>query len=468
MNLSKIAGFALGPVLSALLGLLTVPLMAWTFEPEVIGKVAMLTTFLAGCSLVFTLGLDQAYVREYHEVEDKPALFYTLVVPSLIITFVFCLVILLFHEAVSQVLFSEVTNTWYIAGLVAAAVFLTIILRFFSLVLRMKEQGLKFSLMQVSTKFSLLFAILVLLIIGGSYGFITALSFSCLSIFVSIIFALYFTNDEWRVAFSKKIDKETLVKALKFGSPLIISGFAFWGLTSVDKLAIRYFSGMEQLGVYSVAFSFAAVMTIFQRVFSTIWAPIVYRWNKDGVKIDQFSLVTDWVVIVLSSVFFMVVIASPILTFILPQTYSGVINLLPACMLFPVFYTLSETTVVGMNVARKTGYSILITLLPLFLNIILSYVLIPAYGAGGAALSVALSFFIYLLLRTEVSKKLWVKFRVFELYLVSLILIINAVIPALTSQNTPWYISLLSFIFISFLYRKRYLNIKNDLKMIRN
>ena len=82
MNLSKIAGFALGPVLSALLGLLTVPLMAWTFEPEVIGKVAMLTTFLAGCSLVFTLGLDQAYVREYHEEEDKPAIFYTLVTPS--------------------------------------------------------------------------------------------------------------------------------------------------------------------------------------------------------------------------------------------------------------------------------------------------------------------------------------------------------------------------------------------------
>jgi O-antigen/teichoic acid export membrane protein len=468
MKFKQILGFALGPVLAAMLGLITVPMMAWTFSPDVIGKIAMLNTFLAGCSLVLTLGLDQAYVREYHEVESKPALLSAFLPPSLLVTAIFSLVILYFHEAASQILFSELNNSFYIVLIAVVALVASILFRFLSLVLRMKEQGLKFSLTQISSKLSLLLSLIVLYFLKLKYGFIIALFFSGLSLVVAVLLALLFTQTECFFAFSTKKQPLLFKQGIKFGAPLIVSGFAYWGLTSIDKLAIRYYSGMEQLGVYSVAFSFAAVMTIFQRVFSTIWAPIVYRWHKNGVKMAQFNLITDWVVIVLSSVFFIVVMLSPILSYLLPKAYLPVIYLLPACMLFPVFYTLSETTVVGMNVARKTSYSILITIIPLLLNLLLSYLLIPIYGAAGAAVAVASAFFLYLVLRTEVSKKLWHSFATLELYITACILLFNGAWSALLAEHPPWYITFLSLACICFLYKKRYLNIKNDLKMLRD
>jgi len=468
MKLSQILAFALGPITSAALGLITVPLMAWTFEPDVIGKIAMLNTFLAGCALVLTLGLDQAYVREYHETHKKEQLLGSLVLASLVITLTCSILILIFHEFIALTLFSEITHSLYIAGLLSFAVFISILFRFSSLILRMKEYGLKFSMVQISPKLTLLILILALLSNDELGDFSIALSFSILAISVSALLVVSFTLTEWRLAASSNIDPNMLIRALKFGAPLIISGFAYWGLISVDKLAIRYYSGLEQLGLYSIAFSFAAVMTIFQSIFSTIWAPIVYRWHKENIKIEQFSLITDWIVMTLSTVFFIVIFFSPLLSYLLPESYDEVVNLLPACMLFPVFYTISETTVVGMNIARKTSYSILITLLPLALNMLLSLLLVPEFGAGGAAVSVALAFFLYLILRTEISRFLWRKFPVYKLYMVSLLLLINAAWPAFTRESPPWWIGILSITLISIIYKTRYLNIQTDFRTLKN
>lgn len=468
MNLSKLLGFALGPFMAAGLGLITVPLMAWAFSPDVIGQIAMFNSFLAGCALVLTLGLDQAYVREYHEVENKPQLLLSLASLSLFATFIFACVTIFFNSFFVSLLFTAQENPLGVSIGLALAVITTVLYRFLSLVLRMQQQALKFSLLQISAKLILVVSLSLLFFLTGEFGFATAFSLSCLSLFISTLVAVGFTWRECYQAFKNGVDGKLIKQAVQFGWPLVLSGFAYWGLTSIDRWAIRYYAGLEQLGVYSVAFSVAAVMTIFQQVFSTIWAPIVYQWHNKGIDIKQFSIITDWVVIVLSIVFFLVCIFSPVLTLFLPNDYHDVIYLLPACMLFPVFYTLSETTVVGMNVARKTSYSIIVTLLPLALNLILCYLLIPKYLAGGAAVAVSAAFALYLTLRTEVSKKVWQKFNTKKLYVVALFLLGNATWSALTYNVLPWYVSLINLLIIILLYRGRLMTLKQDFTAIKS
>lgn len=468
MNLSKLLGFALGPFMAAGLGLITVPLMAWLFSPEVIGQIAMLNSFLAGSALVLTLGLDQAYVREYHEVSNKPQLLLSLASLSLLVTIAFAGIVILFNSFFVSLLFTEQDNPLFISAGLALVVIATILYRFLSLVLRMQQQALKFSLLQISAKLSLVITLILLFFLTGEYGFVTAFSLSCLSLLVATLVAVGFTWRECYQALKEGLDTKLIKQALTFGWPLVVSGFVYWGLISVDRWAIRYYVGLEQLGIYSVAFSVAAVMTIFQQVFSTIWAPIVYQWHSKGIDIKQFSLVTDCVVIVLSIVFFTACLFSPLLTLFLPDAYHDVIYLLPACMLFPLFYTLSETTVVGMNVARKTGYSIIVTLLPLALNLVLCYLLIPEYLAGGAAVAVSAAFALYLLLRTEVSKKAWKKFNTTQLYIVALFLLINAAWPALTYSVLPWYVNIINLMVIILLYRERLTTLKQDITAIKS
>jgi O-antigen/teichoic acid export membrane protein len=467
VDLSKLLGFALGPFMAAGLGLITVPLMAWIFTPEVIGQIAMLNSFLAGSALVLTLGLDQAYVREYHEVSNKPQLLLSLASLSLLATLAFAGIVIFFNSFFISLLFTEQDNPLLLSAGLALIIIATILYRFLSLVLRMQQQALKFSLLQISAKLTLVISLSLLFFLKGKFGFVTAFSLSCLSLLVATLVAVSFTWRECYLSFKAGLNITLIKQALTFGWPLVVSGFVYWGLISVDRWAIRYYVGLEQLGVYSVAFSVAAVMTIFQQVFSTIWAPIVYQWHNKGIDITQFSIVTDWVVIVLSTVFFTACLLSPFLTLFLPPAYHDVIYLLPACMLFPLFYTLSETTVVGMNVARKTGYSIIVTLLPLALNLLLCYLLIPKYLAGGAAVAVSAAFLLYLLLRTEVSKKAWKKFNTAKLYTVALFLLLNALWPALTYSVLPWYVNIINLLVIMLLYRERLANVKQDIITIR-
>jgi O-antigen/teichoic acid export membrane protein len=468
VDLSKLLGFALGPFLAAGLGLITVPLMAWIFTPDVIGQIAMLNSFLAGSALVLTLGLDQAYVREYHEVGNKPQLLLSLASLSLLVTLVFASVVIFFNSFFVSLLFTEQDNPLLVSTGLALVILASILYRFLSLVLRMQQEALKFSMLQISAKLTLVISLSLLFFLTGDFGFETAFGLSCLSLLVATLVAVGFTWRECYLALKEGFDVKLIKQALKFGWPLVISGFVYWGLISVDRWAIRYYVGLEQLGIYSVAFSVAAVMTIFQQVFSTIWAPIVYQWHNKGIDIKQFAIVTDWVVIVLSTVFFIACLLSPLLTYFLPSAYHDVIYLLPACMLFPLFYTLSETTVVGMNVARKTGYSIIVTLLPLALNLLLCYLLIPKYLAGGAAVAVSAAFALYLLLRTEVSKKAWKKFNTTKLYVVALFLLISAVWPALTYSVLPWYINIINLLVIMLLYHQRLADIKQDIKTIKS
>ena len=74
MDRSKIIGFALGPIITAILGLASLPILAWYFSTEDIGRISMLQVVISFTVILFSLGLDQSYVREYHQVKNKAVL----------------------------------------------------------------------------------------------------------------------------------------------------------------------------------------------------------------------------------------------------------------------------------------------------------------------------------------------------------------------------------------------------------
>jgi len=222
LNLTKLMGFAIGPFMAAALGLITVPLMAWLFSAEVIGQIAMFNTFLAGSTLVFTLGLDQAYVRDYHEVENKPQLLRTLLTLSLAVVGFFTLIVFCFDQHIVKALFANESNALLISFGLVLAIIASIVYRFLSLILRMQEQGLKFSVLQVSAKVTLVFALLSLFILEGHDGFLLAFSFSCLSLAVALLVALFLTREECLLAIKSTYNKEFGKQALKFGLPLVV------------------------------------------------------------------------------------------------------------------------------------------------------------------------------------------------------------------------------------------------------
>ena len=157
MNLKSIAAFAVGPVAGAALGFITLPIIAWFYTAEDIGRIAMLQVMVSFCLLVFSLGLDQAYVREYHDASQKPALLKTSLLPGLSLLFIVLGLCLLMPKLISTVLFS--IDSTAISLMVVVCLLSSFVSRFLSLILRMEERGLAYSMSQVLPKLIFLLAI---------------------------------------------------------------------------------------------------------------------------------------------------------------------------------------------------------------------------------------------------------------------------------------------------------------------
>src|SRR5690554_6188919 len=204
MTPKKIASFAVGPIGSALLGFLTLPIITWYFSQEDVGRIAMLSIVSSFVTLLFSLGLDQAYVREFHETKNQQALLKTTILPGLILLTLTIFILLLFGNIISLRLFE--IDSHLLSILVAISVISTFISRFLSLILRMNEQGLAYSMSQILPK------ILLVLIIGG-YVIISAnkdflnlmIANVTATLLVCIIYA-WNTRNVWFIALRSKID----------------------------------------------------------------------------------------------------------------------------------------------------------------------------------------------------------------------------------------------------------------------
>ncbi|MEZ9449284.1 oligosaccharide flippase family protein [Vibrio splendidus] len=414
--LNRILSFSIGPIGLAALSLLSVPLTAWIFPPEIIGKMNFVVMFSSFCLLVLSLGLDQAYVRFYYDEDDSPRLLMQTFLPGFIfLSAVMSVFVLLFPWS----------QGWFgVEGLVPMLIIVTYAILLFiyrssSMILRMESKGWLFSITQISIK---LITVLVLLYYSyflSEKAFIWLLLAQIMGVLFAVVVSVIVTRKEWLLAMKAKFNKSFQVELLKFSLPLVISGLSFWCMTSLDRVFIKHYLGFDSLGIYSVAISFSGVVLVLQSVFSTIWAPMVYEWAAKGKGLENVDAVTRWMTFAIGGIFSLAGLLSWLLPYILPAEYASIEFLLVACVAYPLFYTLSEVTVVGINLAKKTKFIMIGSVLALLINISLNYILVPVYGLKGAASATAISFWCFLIIRTELSCYFWKKLPRASIYLVS-------------------------------------------------
>lgn len=385
--------------------------------------------------LLFSLGLDQAYVREYHEANSKPSLLKATLLPGLALLIATLALILLIPGALSVALFS--INSPGISMLVGACLLANFISRFLSLVLRMQERAIAFSASQLLPKAMLLLIILAYQTVPFGFDFFHLNLAHTLSILAVVVLLAWLTADEWLSMLREHATWIQIKNMLRFGAPLIVAGIAYWGLTNMDKLFLRNMSTFDELGVYSVAASFAAAAAILQSIFSTVWAPTVYKWAAEGINNEKIDHTIGYVLLTVVLLFGLAGTFSWVVAYLLPEQYNRVPYLLVVSVAYPLFYTLSEVTGVGLGITRSSSYVMLAGLIAALVNMLGNYVLVPHYGAEGAAISTALSFWIFLFLRTEFSCRAWREIPRLKLYIGTLLCLIAAICTALHGQRYP-------------------------------
>lgn len=466
MNIGKILSYAIGPIGASILGFITLPIVTWFYSVEDVGRVSMLQIFTSFSVLLFCLGLDQAYIREYHLTKNKPLLLKSTLVPGLILSITILLILFIYDTTFISKWLYEISSL-YLSIITIFCFIIALISRYLSLIVRMQERALAFSMSQLLPKFIFLLLVFISIWFNFSKDTYNLITTNILSIIGVFLIFLWNTHQEWTTSFNSKLEKEQVNKLLSFGFPLFVGGLAAWGLNVMDRLFLRAFSSYAELGIYSVAMSFAAVAAILSGIFNTIWAPMVYKWESENLV--EISKINDILESVLAVIYFVIVLSglfSWIIPYFLPKQYGEIQFLITCCLVGPLFYTLSEITGVGIALTRKTKLSMLASLGAMFISLLGNYLFVPKYGAMGAAAATAIAFWAFFILRTEFSKLVWLKIPVLKIYICVTLLTFCAVMSMLflskdlVSFISIWLVLLILGFFIFFKTIKRTFNLK--------
>lgn len=437
MDRRAVIGFALGPVGVGLLSFISLPVMAWIFPPEMIGKLSMLQVAIGLSIVSCCLGLDQAYAREYHESHDHGTLLLNATVPGLAML----LGVLMFLALSDPPLLSKLLfgiDSAVLSGIAAACLVIAYLSRFFSVILRMQDRGFTYSMSQILSKLVLLLIVLGYALFTTSRTFMMLMLAQVTALALALVTFGWSTHQDWWQSIHAKLDRSQFQRLLSFGLPLAFAGIATWGVATLDRVFLRAMSTYEELAIYSVAASIAAGVTILASIFNTVWAPLVYRWvadDRDAAK--RVDSVTSQVIVVMVIILCLVGGSSWILDYVLPSAYGRVSFLVVGCMISPMFYTLSEVTGIGIAVSRRTVLSLAASGAAVFFNIALCFVLVPRFGALGAMCATACAFWLFFALRTEFSAMTWHRLRRVKVHSYAIFCLLFALAYAVFGPRSP-------------------------------
>ncbi len=405
--IKKLGQFSLGPIIGAILSFIIIPIITLFISPEEYGKASMFSVCLSILQMVLYLGQDQAYVKKYYEIEDKPRLLTNAVSGSLLALVFLEVVILFFRKRISVFLFD---SEEYIHCVYAMMIILpAYVVEQFALVnVRMNQQGMKYSALTVGLKLVTLCTTVLLLALWERSFQAVVWGTVLADVFLAL---LLICMEGKRLKVSPSLFDPALAKQLLcYGLPLVPASIISWVLSGMDKVMLRFMCDYSVLGIYSIAAKVMSVLSIVQSCFTLFWIPVAHQWNKENVEKGMFVKVGRIVTLIMSIVFLGILLVKELVFLIFPAEYKEAAYIFPFLLLQPIMYSISEVTVMGIYFKEKTSFSLGISAVAAASNLILNWFLIPVWGAVGAAVATGLSYLVFFWLRTLISRRIWFDF----------------------------------------------------------
>ncbi|THE14030.1 hypothetical protein E1I69_05900 [Bacillus timonensis] len=468
--LGKFLKFSYGSWVGLIIGLFTTMLVTRILPPDALGKASMFDLFVQVCMILTIFGTDQAFVRFFYEEQSNKRgalLFNSLRIPLFATIVIICLIVI-FYQPITLFLFDK--ESLLLAFVIAGGIFAQLLFRFAQLVIRMQQKGNMYSLLQIFQKlFNLCLVISFFFLLGANFE---VLIFSTLITLILLnIIAIYFGKQFWSIDnLAIKNVKHSQREIIKFGAPFVLTIFISWLFEAFAKIAIRHWSTFDELGLYSAAMRLVALVMILKTTFSTFWTPVAYeKFEKRPQDKDFFRNITIIVAFAMYLVAILSIAAKDLIVILLGREYQDAAIIMPFLVFMPIFYTISETTVIGINFYKKINWHIFIAGMACGINILGNWLLVPDFGALGAAISTAISYIVFFTLRTIISLKYFkVKYPLVRIYIMALIVTIYAYFAIII--DNLWFVILLSFIPLSILivlfYKDLKLIIKNRVTLV--
>ena len=200
--------------------------------------------------------------------------------------------------------------------------------------------------------------------------------------------------------------KNVRSESLKYCIPTIFTVLAWWINSSLDRYFVTAICGVNQNGIYSIAYKIPTILGVFQNIFVQAWTLSAItefdKNDKDGFFGKTYELYNSMMVLITSSIIFANVLMSKILY---AKDFFVAWHCVPLLLMSSLFSALSGYLGSIFSAAKDTKTCAVSTIISAAVNVVLNAVLIPLFGIMGAAYATAVAYITAWLIRLIVSRK---------------------------------------------------------------
>ena len=407
---SPIKGFLTyfyGNFVVLLLGFIQTPLLTRILATDEYGKTGMFETAVTVIYIFAVLGLDQAYIRYYYEKDiDRVVLLKRCLLPALGIVAVLSVVYIILSDTANAFLFGATGRD--VVALVVIYTFISVLERFFFLDVRMQQNGVLYSNINIIEKvLSIITIIAAFFMIGNDYRvglYALAVPWGCTTAFLIIRFLVQhrgYRPDRHAQAPSYR-------ELLSYGVPFITVLLMEWALSSCDRIALRSFTDFDELGIYNAGMKIVILLITFKNTFIAYWSPVAMERFESGQDEENrlfFRKAYDTVVFLCVTGASLLILARRLIVLLLGASYRSAGSVIPFLTLMPIYAIMFEITVQSVKYTKNGRYLNIASIVALSANIAGNMLLVPRLGGMGAAVTTGVSYIVYFIIGTFFSER---------------------------------------------------------------
>ena len=445
----------IGTVINIFIGLITTPIVTRIVGENVYGQFSIFTMYVGMGEMILCMGLDQGIIRFYHEKDSvqyrRKLIRACCLMPLIASNVIMIIVVLLSYFGIVEFEFDTL-----IIFLLGICVIVQIGNRLNMVQLRSAFKTKEYTIVRITHKLVYILFVLFFICALKFNHFKSMIVATIISYIVVLIYGIYIQRSEWK--FWDVGPEEFNYKSLyAYSAPYIISMGVTTIFQAIDKISLNYYCTYSEVGIYASANNIINIFSIIQSTFNALWIPMSiehYLKNKsDRAFYEKGNSIITVIMFVFGAT---LIVGKNLFVLLLGETYRGAAYIIPFLTFYPIMYTISETTVIGIVFSKKSNLHIIIAIISCLSNILGNLILVPRYGGQGAAISTGLSYIIFFLVRTIISNHYYhVNWRLKKFLSLTIIFLVYAFFNTFYDNillNIVGYCCII--IFICFSYRE--------------
>jgi O-antigen/teichoic acid export membrane protein len=194
-----------------------------------------------------------------------------------------------------------------------------------------------------------------------------------------------------------------------FSFPIMLGNIATFYMTSIDKYLLSKLAGLASVGVYALGYKFAMIITgLVAMPFLSAWDPMRYKiLNEHNVREQYARVLRLYTVALTFSWLCLAMFSEDVLRIMSTKDFWSAADVATWMLMAYVFHCWTDYTNFGIMLSGKTFHITVASVIGGITTTVLCLLLIPRFGAVGAAIAAVTAFFTRFLYVCRTSQRLY-------------------------------------------------------------